>query len=53
VNKKQNNRTVKPAALTLKTEAVKRLTSDMLKDVAGGMIPQTRHSECNTACIYC
>ncbi|MCE9578606.1 MAG: hypothetical protein K8W52_36100 [Deltaproteobacteria bacterium] len=53
MTKKQNNRNAKPAALTLKTEAVKRLTSNMLKDVAGGMIPLTRHSACATACTDC
>ena len=52
MNKKPKTRAAK-TSLTLKTEAVKRLTGDMLKDVAGGMIPATRVSHCATACTDC
>jgi hypothetical protein len=39
--------------LSLRKETVASLTSDMLKNVAGGMIPETRHSACATFCSNC
>jgi hypothetical protein len=49
MNKKSTG--VKRVKLSLSKETVLNLTSDMLKNVAGGMIPETRISACYTACI--
>lgn len=50
------NRTTKrakPIKLELKRDTVATLTGDMLKQVAGGMIPLTKHSACASACTDC
>lgn len=39
--------------LQLKKETIQLLTTDMLKQVAGGMIPATKQSFCTTACTNC
>jgi hypothetical protein len=48
---KNNKSSVKRVKLALRKETVQDLTGDMLKVVAGGMIPETRISACFTACI--
>jgi hypothetical protein len=53
MNKKPKNVRAKRVHLALTKETVATLTGDMLKAVAGGAIPETRHSACNTACIDC
>jgi hypothetical protein len=43
----------KRTKLSLGKETVASLTSDMLKIVAGGARPETKHSACATFCIDC
>jgi hypothetical protein len=52
MNKKASKR-VTALKLELKKDTVARLTPDMLKQVAGGMIPETKQSHCVTFCINC
>lgn len=47
MNKKK---TTKAINLVVKKETVVHLTTDMLKNVAGGAIPLTRISHCASAC---
>lgn len=43
-------KTVKPTRLVVKKETVATLGTDMLKQVAGGAIPLTRITYCDTGC---
>ena len=49
MNKKRNN--INPVRLKLEREILLNLTSDMLKQVAGGRKPTTQNdTECYTGC---
>lgn len=50
---KKSSKQVTALKLALKKDTVASLTADMLKQVAGGMIPETKHSACVTFCINC
>lgn len=50
MNKKTSHR-VKAIKLELKKDTVASLTPEMLKHVAGGAVPETRISACESACF--
>ena len=47
----QKKKPIKPARLVVKKETVATLTTAMLKNVAGGAIPETKISHCYSACF--
>jgi hypothetical protein len=51
MNKNKKSAGIKPIKLKLARETVGNLTGDMLRNVAGGAIPETRVSACYTACL--